>query len=132
VGSGKRGASEERNGIPVCHPAPRESALPHGEIEAFIAAALRAGRDGWSTWKRTSRPFLLQEVARLSGGKTLKANIALLVANATLAGQLPFRTVAAVREAGARRRSSFYSTFLMAVPHPRKGRPSSGTSCYGF
>jgi pseudouridine-5'-phosphate glycosidase len=33
-------------------------------------------------------PFLLQEVARLSGGKTLKANIALLVANATLAGQI--------------------------------------------
>jgi len=31
---------------------------------------------------------LLQEVARLSGGKTLKANIALLVANATLAGQI--------------------------------------------
>jgi len=87
-GSGKRGANEgTKTGILFANPAPRESALPRGEIEAFIAAALRAAETAGVRGKDVT-PFLLQEVARLSGGKTLKANIALLVANATLAGQI--------------------------------------------
>ncbi|HEX9345019.1 MAG TPA: pseudouridine-5'-phosphate glycosidase [Candidatus Acidoferrum sp.] len=87
-GWGKRGTSEgTKTGILFANPAPRESALPHGEIEAFIAAALRAAETAGVRGKDVT-PFLLQEVARLSGGKTLKANIALLVANATLAGQI--------------------------------------------
>jgi pseudouridine-5'-phosphate glycosidase len=85
-GSGKRGAAEE-TGILFANPAPTESALPRGEMEAFIAAALRAAEMAGVRGKDVT-PFLLQEVARLSGGKTLKANIALLVANATLAGQI--------------------------------------------
>jgi len=87
-GSGKRGVNEgTRTGILFANPAPRESALPRGEIDAFIAAALRAAETAGVRGKDVT-PFLLQEVARLSGGKTLKANIALLVANATLAGQI--------------------------------------------
>lgn len=87
-GSGKRGAGEgTKTGILFANPVPRESALPHDEIEAFIAAALRAAETAGVRGKDVT-PFLLQEVARLSGGKTLKANIALLVANATLAGQI--------------------------------------------
>ncbi len=87
-GSGKRGVSEgTKTGILFAYPAPRESALPRGEIDAFIAAALRAAETAGVRGKDVT-PFLLQEVARLSGGKTLKANIALLVANATLAGQI--------------------------------------------
>jgi len=87
-GSGKRDASEGTNtGILFANPAPRESALTHGEIEAFITAALRAAETAGVRGKDVT-PFLLQEVARLSGGKTLKANVALLVANATLAGQI--------------------------------------------
>jgi pseudouridine-5'-phosphate glycosidase len=87
-GSGKRGASEgAKTGILFANPSPRESALPHDEIEAFIAAALRAAETAGVRGKGVT-PFLLQEVARLSGGKTLKANIALLVANATLAAQI--------------------------------------------
>jgi pseudouridine-5'-phosphate glycosidase len=87
-GSGKRGASERaKTGILFANPAPRESALPRGEVEAFIAAALRAAETAGVRGKDVT-PFLLQEVARLSGGKTLEANIALLVANATLAGRI--------------------------------------------
>jgi pseudouridine-5'-phosphate glycosidase len=87
-GSGKHGASEgTKTGILFANPVPRENALPQGEIEAFIAAALRAAETAGVRGKHVT-PFLLQEVARLSGGKTLKANIALLVANATLAGQI--------------------------------------------
>jgi pseudouridine-5'-phosphate glycosidase len=87
-GSGKRGMNEgTRTGILFANPVPAESALPHGEIEALIAAALRAAEMAGVRGKDVT-PYLLQEVARLSGGKTLKANIALLVANATLAGQI--------------------------------------------
>jgi pseudouridylate synthase len=87
-GSGKRGAGDgTKTGIVFANPVPRESALPRGEIDAFIVAALRAAETAGVRGKDAT-PFLLQELARLSGGKTLKANIALLVANATLAGQL--------------------------------------------
>ena len=87
-GSGKRGASEgTKTGILFANPAPKESALPRGEIEAFIAAALRAAETAGVRGKDVT-PFLLQEVARLSGGRTFHANIALLVANATLACQI--------------------------------------------
>jgi pseudouridine-5'-phosphate glycosidase len=87
-GSGKHGASEgTRTGILFANPAPAESALPRGEIEAFIAAALRAAETAGVRGKGLT-PYLLQEVARFSGGKTLKANIALLVANAALAAQI--------------------------------------------
>jgi pseudouridine-5'-phosphate glycosidase len=87
-GSAKRGAGEgTKTGILFANPAPRERALPHGDVEAFIAAALRAAETAGVRGKDVT-PFLLQEVARLSGGKTLQTNIALLVSNATLAGQI--------------------------------------------
>jgi len=86
--SGKRGANEgTRTGILFANPPPRESALPRGEVDAFIAVALQAAETAGVRGKDVT-PFLLQEVARLSGGDTLKANIALLLANATLAGQI--------------------------------------------
>jgi len=87
-GSGRRGASDgTKTGILFANPAPRESALPRGEIDAFITTALRAADTAGERGQDVT-PFLLQELARLSGGETLKANIALLVANATLAGQI--------------------------------------------
>jgi pseudouridylate synthase len=86
-GSGKRASDGTKTGILFVNPAPRESALPRGEIDAFITAALQAADTAGVRGKDVT-PFLLQEVARLSGGKTLKANVALLVANATLAGQI--------------------------------------------
>ena len=87
-GAAKRGASQGRKtGILFANPAPRETALPQVEMEAFIVVALRAAERAGVRGKDVT-PFLLQEVARLSGGKTLKTNTALLVANATLAGQI--------------------------------------------
>jgi pseudouridine-5'-phosphate glycosidase len=87
-GPGKRGPNQRtKTGILFANPMPRESALPRGEMEAFIAAAVRTAETAGVRGKDVT-PFLLQELARLSGGKTLKANIALLVANASLAGQI--------------------------------------------
>jgi len=71
-----------------CSPIPPQRELSSARrIEAFIAAALRAAEAAGVRGKSVT-PYLLQEVARLSGGKTLQANIALLVSNATLAGQI--------------------------------------------
>jgi pseudouridylate synthase len=86
-GSGKDASEGPKTGILFAKPAPTESALPRGEMEAFIAAAQRAAETAGVRGKGVT-PFLLQEVARLSGGKTLQANVALLVGNATLAGQI--------------------------------------------
>ena len=87
-GSKKSRANDEtRTGLLFANPAPREKALPRDEMDAFIAAALRAAEMAGVRGKSVT-PFLLQEVARLSGGKTLKANVALLIANAALAGQI--------------------------------------------
>jgi pseudouridine-5'-phosphate glycosidase len=87
-GSGRRRANDgTRTGILFANPAPRENALPREEMDAFIAAALQAAEIAGVRGKSVT-PFLLQEVARLSGGKTLKANVGLLVANAALAGQI--------------------------------------------
>lgn len=74
-------------GILFGNPVPLESALPRSEIETFIASALRSAEAAGVRGKSVT-PFLLQEVARLSDGRTLRANTALLVANAGLAGRI--------------------------------------------
>ena len=48
-----------------------------------LAAAARAGVSGWAV-----TPFLLQQMRERTGGATLKANRALLLSNARLAGEL--------------------------------------------
>src|SRR5215470_11853162 len=79
--------SAQTGGILFVNPAPSESALPKEEmeklIERAIAEATKQGIRG-----KDATPFLLREVARLSEGKTLKANIDLLISNAHLAGQI--------------------------------------------
>jgi pseudouridylate synthase len=74
-------------GIVIVNPPPEESALARAQIESLVVSALesadRAGVRGKSV-----TPFLLEEVGRMSGGKTLETNIALLVANARLAARI--------------------------------------------
>jgi pseudouridine-5'-phosphate glycosidase len=69
------------------NPVPLENSLPRGEVESFIATALQTAEAAGVRGKGVT-PYLLQEVARLSGGRTLRANTALLVANAGLAGRI--------------------------------------------
>jgi pseudouridine-5'-phosphate glycosidase len=83
IGGGRMG------GILFVNPPPAESAPPKEEIEEFIEAALAAATKQGIKGK-SATPFLLREVARLSGGKTLKANVDLLVSNARLAGRISF------------------------------------------
>jgi pseudouridylate synthase len=62
-----------------------EVAMRRGEVEGLVSAALVAAEAAGIRGKGVT-PFLLGQLAEKSGGRTLKANIALLKANARLAG----------------------------------------------
>ncbi len=82
---GQRGGGT--TGMVIANPPPEESALPRAEVESHIGAAL-ASADAAGIRGKGVTPYLLQEAARRSGGQTLQANMALLVANARLAAQI--------------------------------------------
>ena len=74
-------------GIVVANPLPEGRALEAGRIEAAISDALaRAGGEGIGGKDLT--PFLLDRIAEITGGESLAANAALLVANAALAAEI--------------------------------------------
>jgi pseudouridine-5'-phosphate glycosidase len=60
-----------------------DSALHERALAEALAAAERAGVSG-----RALTPFLLEQMRDRTGGATLKANRALLLSNARLAGEL--------------------------------------------
>jgi pseudouridine-5'-phosphate glycosidase len=77
-------------GILVVQPPPGEVAIPAQEVQAWIEAALAAAAsDGIRGGAVT--PFVLARVAEASGGRTLRANIGLIVANARSAGEIAVR-----------------------------------------
>jgi pseudouridine-5'-phosphate glycosidase len=99
-------------GVVIGVPVPAEHALDAGEIEDIIAAALREMRRRGITGKRTT-PFLLAEIAEQTGGRSLEANIQLVINNARVAawiavaaahGKLP-ATSAQERQGGGSRSS---------------------------
>jgi pseudouridine-5'-phosphate glycosidase len=74
-------------GIVVANPIPRESEIPAGEIAPSIEAAVaRAAAQGIKG--KAVTPFLLAEIARVTGGRSLAANIALVKNNARLAAAI--------------------------------------------
>jgi pseudouridine-5'-phosphate glycosidase len=73
--------------ILVVNPPPAEVALPKEEIEAIIQVAIKdAERQAVHGAEVT--PFLLNRVSELSGGASLKTNLALLRNNARLGAQI--------------------------------------------
>jgi pseudouridine-5'-phosphate glycosidase len=69
----------------IVNPPPAENALPGAEVESLISGAVAAAEAAGIRGKAVT-PFLLEQLARNSGGKTLQTNIALLVANARSRG----------------------------------------------
>jgi pseudouridine-5'-phosphate glycosidase len=69
----------------VVQPPPADVAVDRGQLDEAVAAALQraAERDVRGS---AVTPFLLAEVGRITGGRTLEANLALLESNARLAG----------------------------------------------
>jgi pseudouridine-5'-phosphate glycosidase len=74
-------------GILVANPIPEADALPADEIEAEIGAACREAEAAGVGQKEVT-PYLLERINRLTGGRSLKANIALVKNNAALAAQV--------------------------------------------
>ena len=76
-----------RQAVLVVQPPPPLAAMDRNEVERAVEAALReAATSGVSGGAVT--PFLLTSLARQSGRKTLEVNLALLEANARLAGEI--------------------------------------------
>ena len=71
----------------VCQPVPAENEIPRAEIDPIEKIASREAQE-----KRISgqalTPFLLQRVNELTEGKSMRANLSLLLNNACLAAQI--------------------------------------------
>ena len=67
----------------VCHPVAQEMALDIDEIEGWIEACIADAPAG-----AAATPWLLAEIARRSGGRSLAANKRLIIDNAALAGRI--------------------------------------------
>jgi pseudouridine-5'-phosphate glycosidase len=76
-----------QGGLVFALPPPEEVALPRADVELHIASAL-AEADRQGVRGKAVTPFLLSELAKRTGGKSLKANLALLTNNARFAGEL--------------------------------------------
>ena len=76
-----------KSGILVTNPLPEADSIPRSEMEPIIAkASAEAVALGIHGQKLT--PFLLGRISQLTEGKSLKANLALLLNNARLAAQV--------------------------------------------
>lgn len=86
-----------REAILVVQPPPATLALPRETVDAAVDAALGDARRTGIAGPAVT-PFLLAAVERATGGRSLEVNLALLEANARLAGRIAV-AMAAVREA---------------------------------
>ncbi|MBI3927273.1 MAG: pseudouridine-5'-phosphate glycosidase [Armatimonadetes bacterium] len=74
-------------GLMVAQPVPPEHAIPLEEVEGWLREGLRRAETERSTGKALT-PFLLDHLARASGGRSLEANRSLLQYNAHLAARI--------------------------------------------
>lgn len=79
--------SQGAGAVLVCVPVPEEFELPRGEVERAIERAIGKARLEGIRGKAAT-PFLLAEMERLTGGRSLGANRALLINNAAVAGRI--------------------------------------------
>lgn len=76
-----------QNGILVAAPVPPDSALDAATAEAAIAQATQAADEAGVSGKDIT-PYVLDRVSQLTKGASMAANIALLVNNARVAGEI--------------------------------------------
>lgn len=74
-------------GVIIANPVPEDYALEPDAVEETVAAALRdAAQQGIAG--KVLTPFLLARVERLTGGRSLEANVALALGNARLGARI--------------------------------------------
>lgn len=71
----------------VANPVPESEAISKSEMEPFIAQATQEAHAQGIHGKSVT-PFLLSRISELTGGKSMQANLALLLNNARLAAQI--------------------------------------------
>jgi pseudouridine-5'-phosphate glycosidase len=76
-----------QSAVLVANPVPERDAIPNKEMEPLIEQANREARDQGVHGKELT-PFLLERITELTKGKSMKANLALLLNNARLAAQV--------------------------------------------
>lgn len=76
-----------QGGAVIANPIPEESSLDESEISAIIEQALAEAHDNGIKGKDVT-PFLLGKVKELTDGKSLEANIALVMNNAKVGAQI--------------------------------------------
>ena len=74
-------------GVLVCVPVPEDDALPRPLVDEVVGRAAREA-DEASIGGPALTPWLLARIADLTGGASVRANTALIVNNARVAGQL--------------------------------------------
>lgn len=79
-----------KNAVLLTVPVPADAAVEADEVEAALAAAIEAAERKGIAGKEVT-PFLLSQMADLSGGRTLAANVALLENNARVAAEVAQR-----------------------------------------
>lgn len=77
-------------GLLAANPIPESHAMDKTEIDAAIEEALNRAQKKGITGKAVT-PFLLGEIVRITGGRSLTANIALVKNNAALAARIAVR-----------------------------------------
>jgi pseudouridine-5'-phosphate glycosidase len=80
-------------GVVLAQPCPADVAVEPAEFEAALAVAGTEATTSGITGSRLT-PFLLKRLAELTQGRTLRANRALIVNNANLAGEVAKRRAA--------------------------------------
>lgn len=76
-----------QSAVLVANPLPETEAISRSEMEPYIDQANREAREKGIHSKELT-PFLLQRITELTGGKSMKANLALLLNNARLAARI--------------------------------------------
>ena len=74
-------------GALICNPVPEADEIPAAEMRVFIETAVGEAASRGVAGKSVT-PFILARIVELTGGRSLRTNIALAKNNARLAGQL--------------------------------------------
>ncbi|WP_193178381.1 pseudouridine-5'-phosphate glycosidase [Oricola nitratireducens] len=85
-------------GMLIANPVPAADEIPLGEMSAVIERAVREAEEAGVSGKQVT-PWLLARILDITGGKSLKTNVALVENNARLAAQIAVAHTA--KQAGA-------------------------------
>ena len=75
-----------KSGQLLCNPIPEEYEIPHEQISQIIADAVKAA-EGKASGKDVT-PYILADILKRTGGKSIHCNRALLVNNAAMGGRV--------------------------------------------